>query len=72
MENSRSPPSHESGIREELKIPRESGIRSDGSERGQYPSLPVVAPVVVGPVVVVAQPGEEPRECAPWSSRLGS
>ena len=30
----------------------------------------VVEVVVVGPVVVVAQPVEEQRECASWSSRL--
>ena len=55
-ENPRSSPSQESGFRKELKIPRESHIRSDGSECGKrLMLLLLLLPVLVLVVVVVAR-----------------
>ena len=68
IENPRSPPSQDSGIRKGLEIPRGSGNRGDGSER-EKPLMLLLLPLlvlvsvlvvrVVGEVQVAAQPGEE-------------
>ena len=80
IENPRSPPSQDGGIRKELEIPRGSGNRGDGSEREKpfillllplLVLLPVLVVGVVGEVHVAAQPGEGPRESLSSSSRGG-